>query len=132
MKVVYVDKYMRYLSELRSHPKYRPEHVDQVRNMLLAKMRTGAQSTVAYSVVMDPRREFAGNALLLWAADGSKVHEDVIEITHRGFRWWTKGPYPSLNSLLTWWKQGGFRERPQKSQEWVDEQNKKSSSPTAQ
>ena len=125
MKVVYVDKYMRYLSELRSHPKFRPEHLDQVRNMLLAKMRTAAQSSVAYSVVMDPRREFAGNALLLWAADGNKVHEDVVEITHRGFRWWTKGPYPSLNALLTWWKQGGYKERPLRSKEWVDEQSKK-------
>jgi hypothetical protein len=126
MKVVYVDKYMRYLSDLRAHPKFRPENLDQVRNMLLAKMRSGAQSSVAYSIVMDPRRECSGNALLLWAADRNRVHEDVIEITHRGYRWWTKGPYPSINSLLTWWKQGGYRERPRHIKEWQDEQARKS------
>ena len=127
MKVVYVEKYMRYLAELRGHPKFRPEQPDQVRNMLLAKMKMGNQSSVAYAIVMDNRRECAGNALLLWAGDKTKVHEDVIEITHRGFRWWSKGPYPSVNALLNWWKQGGHRERPKRVQEWQEEQNKKAS-----
>jgi hypothetical protein len=95
--------------------------------MLLAKMKMGNQSSVAYAIVMDNRRECAGNALLLWAGDKTKVHEDVIEITHRGFRWWSKGPYPSVNALLNWWKQGGHRERPKRIQEWQEEQNKKAS-----
>jgi hypothetical protein len=126
MKVVFVDKYMRFLSDIKAHPKFRPEHPDQVRNMLLAKMRTGTQSAVAYSLVMDHRRECAGNALLLWAGDRYKVHDDIIEITHRGFKWWSRGPFPSVNSLLTWWKQGGYRERAQRMKEWQDEQAKKS------
>ena len=119
IKVLYVDKYLRHLNELRAHPKFRPEHIDQVKNTIIAKIRAGQSAgAVVYNLVMDPRRELAGNAVLLWAADPTRVHEDVVEVTHRGFKWWGKGPYSSLNQLLTWWKQGGYNSRPQQMREW--------------
>ena len=125
IKVLYVDKYLRYLAELRAHAKFRPEHIEQVTNMIKAKMRTGQSGgAVVYFLVMDTRRELAGNAVLLWASDASGVHEDVIEITNRGFKWWGKGPYPSLNQLLNWWKQGGYNQRNMLRDEWRNQRTK--------
>ena len=130
MKVLFVDKYLRNLAELRSNPKFRPEHIDQVKNMIIAKIKTGtSHGSVVYSLVMDPRRECAGNALLLWASEPQKIHEDVIEITNRGFKWWTKGPYPSLNALLNWWKQGGYKERHALIEDWRNQLAKRATPP---
>jgi hypothetical protein len=118
MKVAYVDKYLRNLHELRNHPKFRPESNEQVVNLVKAK--TMAQrGTVAYALTLDERREFAGNALLLWAVSHDRVYQDPIEISNKGFKWWTKGPYAPINALLNWWKQGGYKERHTLMDEWV-------------
>lgn len=128
MKVLFVDKYLRNLAEIRGHPKFRSEHIDQVKNMIIAKLKTGtSHGSVVYSLVMDPRREFAGNALLLWASEPQKIYQDVIDVTNRGFKWWTKGPYPSLNSLLNWWKQGGYKERNSLIEDWKTQLSKRAS-----
>ena len=125
MKVLYVDKYLRYLHELRTHPKFKPESIDQVRNTIIAKFRMNPNSqAVTYFFAMDDRRELAGNGVLVWAASGEKAYQDPIEVTNKGFKWWTKGPYPSLNHLLNWWKQGGYKERAALMDEWTKRNTK--------
>ena len=118
MKVLYVQRYLRNLHELMAHPKFRPETIDRVTNLVKAKSMASQKGEVVYWFVLDTRREFAGNAILLWAASSDKVHQDPIEISNRGFKWWTKGPYPTLTALLNWWKMGGYKERPALIEEW--------------
>ena len=117
MKVLYVDKYLRLLRELRSHPKFKAGGIEQVKNTIMVRFKLAGkdmapQDTVQYVLAQDDRREGAGNAVLIWAARGDKVYEDPIEITNKGFKYWTKGPYASITALLNWWKQGGYKERP--------------------
>jgi hypothetical protein len=124
MKALYVERYMRFLQELRSHARFRPESVEQVRNLAQAKIMANraidgsSGGSVVYFIAIDDRtRESAGNAVLIWGSS-DKVHEDTIEINNKGFKYWTKGPYPSITSLVNWWKQGGYRERQNLIEEW--------------
>ena len=118
IKVLVVEKYLKNLHELMGNSKFRPETIERVSNMIKAKSMT--QTGVSYAFVMDPRRQFSGNAILLWSFN-QVVYQDNFEITHKGFKWWTKGPYKSVNDFIIWWKQGGYRERSKLIAEWIDQ-----------
>jgi hypothetical protein len=101
---------------LKQHPKFFSSTVNQVGNTMKAKSMTDFDSHVLYAFALDDRKENAGNAVLIWANKG-RVHEDVIEITNRGYKFWASPPHSSINGLINWWKRDGHKER----QHWIEE-----------
>jgi hypothetical protein len=118
IKAVLIERYLRYLADFKQHSRFRPETLEQVRNLVNAEFMTDAKGHVAYHFALDERPEFAGHGVLLWCAQGTKVKEEPVTITHRGFRLWNRGPFATLNQLITWWKTEGFSKRSVFLAEW--------------
>jgi hypothetical protein len=115
---------MRFFEEIRSNPKFHDKSVEQVANLTRVRLMTNrtidgsAGGSVVYFLAMDDRnRESYGNAVLIWGS-ADKIYEDPIEINNRGFKYWSKGPFPRLSDLINWWKQGGYRDRQYLIEDW--------------
>ena len=122
IKAVFIERYLRHFNEFRFHSRFRSETVEQIRNLVNAIYITDPKGHVAYHFAVDYRPEFTGNGLLLWCNQAGKVREDPIQIGHKGFKIWNKGPFATLNQLISWWKSEGFNKRSVFLREWQEQQ----------
>ena len=121
IKAVFIERYLRFLHEFTTHSKYRPESLEQVRNLLKVVYRT--DGSVVYHFALEERPALIGNGVLLWAHHG-KVSEDPVQITSKGFKLWNRGPFGSLHQLIAWWKAEGFQKRVELMRDFQDYQVK--------